>query len=220
MIHNRSFTPNRSVLLLTASVALVVLVGAAFALGRITVSIPANPAVGADQPAPSVSHDARQAIDAYAARWDGLAQMYTNVQRAANADAARWTGLAEMYTNVKLPPGADPNVQRAANADAARWTGLAEAYAKSGDAQQAMDAYAARWAGLAQLYAEPTAGTISESQQANVSVAAHYTGLAIQEYARTGNREFLPTCISQDVLALLPSIGDDSWRSEVASCSQ
>ncbi|MEK7784324.1 MAG: hypothetical protein AAB658_02710 [Chloroflexota bacterium] len=189
MIHNRSFTPNRSVLLLTASVALVVLVGAAFALGRITVSIPANPAVGADQPAPSVSHDARQAIDAYAARWDGLAQMYTNVQRAANADAARWTGLAE-------------------------------AYAKSGDAQQAMDAYAARWAGLAQLYAEPTAGTISESQQANVSVAAHYTGLAIQEYARTGNREFLPTCISQDVLALLPSIGDDSWRSEVASCSQ
>jgi hypothetical protein len=127
-----------------------------------------------------------------------------------------------MYTNVKLPPGAGPDVQRAANADAARWTGLAEAYAKSSagyDAQQVMDAYADRWAGLAQLYTEPKP-TTSESQQADVFLAAHYTGLAIQEYVRTGNREFLPTCISQDVLALLPSIGDDSWRSEVTICGQ
>ena len=219
MIHNRSFTHNRSVLLLTALAAIAVLVSAAFGLGRITVSVPANPAVGADQPAPSAGHDARRAIDAYAARWDGLAQMYTNVQRAENADAARWTGLAEMYTNVKLPPGADPNIQRAVNADAARWAGLAEAYANSGDAHRAMDAYTARWAGLAQLYAEPKL-TTSESQQANVSVSAHYTGLAIQEYVRTGNRNFLPKCISQDILALLPPIGDDSWRSEVAICGQ
>jgi hypothetical protein len=89
MLHNRSFIHNRSVLLPTALVALAVLVGAAFALGRITVSVPANPAVGADQPAPSAGHDAKRAADAYAARWDGLAQMYTDAQQARDADSAR-----------------------------------------------------------------------------------------------------------------------------------
>ena len=44
--------------------------------------------------------------------------------------------------------------------------------------------------------------------------------MAIEEYVRTGNRDLLPTCISTEIMALLPAIGDDTWRSEVALCGE
>lgn len=57
------------------------------------------------------------------------------------------------------------------------------------------------------------------TDRAALIVGARYTGLAIQEYVRTGNRNLLPDCIAPEVMALLPTIGDDTWRSEVAPCS-
>jgi hypothetical protein len=62
--------------------------------------------------------------------------------------------------------------------------------------------------------------TQKAADQAALMVGARYTGLAIQEYVRTGNRDLLPRCISPAIMALLPSMGDDAWRSEVALCGE
>jgi hypothetical protein len=55
-------------------------------------------------------------VNAYGARWQGLAASYLSRQRAEQADAARWAGLAE-------------GPSRSTIAYAARWQGLAETYA-------------------------------------------------------------------------------------------
>jgi hypothetical protein len=96
--------------------------------------------------------------------------------------------------------------ERAAQAYAARWTGLAEAYA---DQQRSREADAARWSGLAQMYAE---------RHHWDALGAHYAGQAITYYVRTGNPDYLPQCISAATLAMLPSIGDNTWRTEIAIC--
>ena len=191
MLHNRSFTPNRSIPLLTASVALAVLMGTVLALRGSIWSPLANPAAGVDQPALSAGYNAQRVMNAAAARWEGLAETYTSRQRAIDAYTARYEALAQMYTETS----AGYDAQRAANAAAARWSGLAEMYGKGIE-------------------------TAQDSQHADIALAAHYTGLAIQEYVRTGDRKFLPTCISPEVMALLPHIGDDTWRAEVANCGE
>ena len=73
----------------------------------------------------------QQAVEAYGARSAGMAELPS---LSVIAYGARWTGLAETYAPVQ--------------AYAARWEGLAEAYH-----QRAIDAYAARWTGLAETYA-------------------------------------------------------------------
>jgi hypothetical protein len=103
-------------------------------------------------------------------------------------------------------PSAVSQPERAALAYAARWTGLAEAYA---DQQRSLEADAARWSGLAQMY---------EERHHWGAVGAYYTGQAITHYVRTGNPDYLPQCISAATLAMLPSIGDNTWRAEIAIC--
>lgn len=62
--------------------------------------------------------------------------------------------------------------------------------------------------------------TKKATDRASLMVGARYTAMAIEEYVRTGNRDLLPTCISTEIMALLPAIGDDTWRSEVALCGE
>lgn len=196
MLHHQSFTHNRSAVLFVLLAGVIVLMGAAYALGRATVSIPSGAAVNIAQPAPYISD---------------------NAERAQAAEAARWAGLAGAYASNLLPPTTGSMSQQAQAAYTARWMALAEAYAARANA-----AYAARLAGQAGLYAEPQAAVEAgiKSQSADTAVAAHYTGLAIQEYVRTGNRQALPQCLTAEVLAALPSIGDDGWRTEIAICGE
>lgn len=90
------------------------------------------PVTGAAQPGMS-----QQAIDAYAARMEGLAAVYqanNSLQRANIAYSARLTDLAEALSQ-----------QRANTAYSVRLTGLAVALSQ----QRANQAYAARWQALA-----------------------------------------------------------------------
>ncbi|MFO7741799.1 MAG: hypothetical protein R6X31_05730 [Anaerolineae bacterium] len=94
----------------------------------------------------------RRSIDAYAARYTGMAENYLagshSSLRAMDAYAARYTGIAEHYA------ASSESTQRAMDAYAARYTGMAARYTtKSHSSQRAIDAYAARCNGLAEHYA-------------------------------------------------------------------
>ena len=133
-------------------------------------------------------------------------------ERAQLAEGDRWTGLAQRYSN------------RASQAEADRWSGLANLYVKSGagyDAVRAEHANAARWTGLAGMYpAAGSAGSASASERAGQAEAARYTGLAIQEYYRTGDQGLLPECITPEIAAALPGIGDNSWQTVGGTCGK
>ncbi len=122
---------------------------------------------------------------------------------------------------VEQPAGvSDNSAERAAQAEAARWEAWARMYASEQQAR-ARQADAARWQGLAELYARANAPASAEAQRAAaLAGAARYTGLAILEYQRTGNRSLLPKCLSPEIMALLPPAPSASWRAEVALCSQ
>jgi len=98
-------------------------------------------------PGEALVPDLPRAAEAYAARYEGLAQEHA-AQRALDAEAARWIGLAQAYR------AAMKDVQ-AANAYAARYEALAQTFAQPTgyEPQRALNAYAARWSGLAQMLA-------------------------------------------------------------------
>jgi hypothetical protein len=123
----------------------------------------------------------RRSIDAYAARYTGLAEHYTTAShsspRGMDAYAARYTGMAAQYS----PP--EDTLQRSRDAYAARLTGLAEDHAaKSHSSQRGMNAYAARYTGLAEQYAT----TGHSSPRGMDAYAARYTGLAAVAKHHTG----------------------------------
>jgi len=156
-----------------------------------------------------------RAIRAETDRWTGLAEYYAGldaaVERALEADTGRWSGLAEHYAELAAVR------ERAVEAEAARWTGMAGYYeAQATQRQRALAADAARWTALAEWYSGQPAG----ADPALTAYAAHYTGLALAEYARTGDASLLPNCLSPELAARLPAIGDNSWRAEVGPCGE
>jgi hypothetical protein len=120
----------------------------------------------------------RRSIDAYAARYTGLAEHYATAShsspRGMDAYAARYTGMAARYS---APEGA---LQRGMNAYAARCTGMAERYAalRGHSSQRGMNAYAARYSGMA----AQQAGRNESTQRAIDAYAARCKGLA-EHYA-------------------------------------
>jgi hypothetical protein len=180
MIHHRSITQNRSTLVIVGLVAVLGLM--ALAINFNGQSIGADAALNAPAAGNSVS---QQSIEAYSARWAGLAETYTLEQvkraqavqlqylagstaRAVEVYGVRWTGLAEAYAleqakraqAVQLQYLAG-NTARAVEAYGGRWAGLAETYAP-------VEAYGARWQGLADAY----------RQRAIDAYAARWQGLA------------------------------------------
>jgi len=132
-------------------------------------------------------------------------------ERAIQAEAERWSGLAQHYAEIGAAR------ERALDAETARWTGLAGYYgAQAAHRQRVNAADAARWTALAEWYAEQSA----QSEASRTADAARYTGLALMAYARTGDTKAQPTCISPELAAQLPTIGDDSWRAEVGTCGE
>lgn len=97
---------------------------------------------------------ARRSIDAYAARYAGLAEHYAagdlRSERSRRAYAARYAGLAQHHAS------ASEAARRSIRAYGARYTGIAEHYTgKRHSSQRGMDAYAARCAGMAERYLAP-----------------------------------------------------------------
>ncbi len=160
MFTNRSIPHNLSRIVLTGLAGLILLTIAMLAARGAITALPGNPVAGLGVAA--VSSASRPEESAYAARMNGLAELY-RAQRAQAAEAARWAGLAQTYL---------------------------------------------------------TPGSASDSQQADVALAARYTALAIQEYVRTHNHDLLPKCVTSEIMALLPGIGDGTWRVEAAMCSR
>lgn len=95
-----------------------------------------NPPVHSIESSASV----QRGMDAYAARYSGLAEQHLAMQRGIDAYAARNAGLAEIHAS-----------QRSIEAYTARNAGLA-AYYNTATSQRANDAYAARLTGLAEHY--------------------------------------------------------------------
>lgn len=94
----------------------------------------------------------RRSLDAYAARYTGLAEHYINKnssrERSINAYAARYTGMAVRYST------SESALQRGRDAYAARYTGLSRHHTdRTRSSQRSMNAYAARCTGIAEHYA-------------------------------------------------------------------
>lgn len=90
--------------------------------------------------------------------------------------------------------------------------------------QPSQEAEAARWAAKAEYYdrlAPPGSKSLSHLNLVHLIGAARYTGEALLEFERTGNRSALPICISAETLAELPeTIGGNRWKELVPICSQ
>lgn len=133
----------------------LVVVVIVLAVGSLVGVLTATPRPAEIEPAPVVAAeeaDLRRSIDAYAARYTGMAERYAGTLhvsgRATDAYAARCAGLARFH-DASTEAG-----QRSLKAYAARCTGMAERYAgKIYSSQRAISAYAARCAGLAEHYA-------------------------------------------------------------------
>jgi hypothetical protein len=130
--------------------------------------------IGADAAPAGLSPASQRAVDAYAARWTGLAATFGeqaqraaavrlqylagNTARSVEAYADRSAGLSGLPSRGVIAYGARwtglAGTYAAELADAARWQGLAEAHQRRAEAQRqrAIEAYAARWEGLAQTY--------------------------------------------------------------------
>lgn len=108
MIHNRPLTHNRSFVWLMALIVLIAvtaIVALALAPRGTIQSSYSNAEAG--QAIPVDSYDARAAMDAWAARYEGLAATYAAQQRALEAETDRYQAQAEMYNE--------------ANAERANW---------------------------------------------------------------------------------------------------
>jgi len=90
-----------------------------------------------------------QPDETLAAEQTNLVKKDAVVQRAFDADAARYSGLANLYSSES-----EANSHQGIEAEAARYTGLANFYASENEANgpQAMEAEAARYNGLAVRY--------------------------------------------------------------------
>ena len=118
----------------------------------------------------------RRSLDAYAARYAGIAQHYAArgeaLEHSRDAYAARYTGLAEHYA------GLGEALRRGRDAYAARYAGMA-AFARqhtlsTQPAGRVTDAYAARYTGMAEHYS----GMSHSSQRGMDAYAARCTGIA------------------------------------------
>ncbi len=111
---------------------------------------------------------------------------------------------------------------RAEQADVLRWEAMGDYYSRqsgsssisSADEIRSREVAAKRWQAMADAYSKADL-----QEQNNLASAARYTGLALDEYERTGNVKLLPKCISAVVYSLLPShIGSNSWKGIVPAC--
>ncbi|HET7375349.1 MAG TPA: hypothetical protein VFK30_01500, partial [Anaerolineae bacterium] len=110
-------------------------------------------------------------------------------------------------------------------ADVARWVALGEYYKQVGanaafDPKPITAADTARWVALGEFYTQRNSAAISNATRSALTASARYTRQAIQEYVRTGNRAYLPKCISSEIMSMLLSIGDNSWKTQVALCGK
>jgi hypothetical protein len=148
-------------------------------------------------------------------RWEAKADFYeaqaAQRARAQAADAARWNGLAGHYAELAAKE------ERALEAENARWKEMGEFYARQAAAhQRALDADTARWVAMGDYYREQA----EAARRSEVGYAAHYTGQAILAFTLTGDPDLLPNCASAELLAQLPSIGDDGWRATIPACGE
>ena len=118
------------------------------------------------------------------------------------------------------------NETRAAEAFAARWKAMGEHYANQSttdvqfNAQRSWAAETARWVAMGKHYSGLQAEEAAKLAHINLVVAARYTGLALQEYEKTTNKDVLPSCISMEIRAELPAaFGDNQWMSLVPNCN-
>jgi hypothetical protein len=122
------------------------------------------------------------------------------IQRGHAAEAARWAAQAEYYAKIARQAKEAEGIQRGHEAEAARWNAQAEYYAR---------------------LAPPGSDSQSHLNLLNLIGAARYTGVALQEFERTGNRNALPVCITAETLAELPeTIGGNRWKEFVPVCGQ
>jgi hypothetical protein len=135
-----------------------------------------------------------------------------------NADAARLQALGESYFTSNL---------WTRQADAARWQALGEYYLNLSasdanfDATFSRDTAAARWDGLGKYYTDLKSAEAANQAHAALVSAARYTGEALEQFERSGDKKMLPDCITADVMAELPgNIGGNRWKSLVPVCGQ
>jgi len=112
-------------------------------------------------------------------------------------------------------------------ADVARWVAMGEYYTKlaasesGAEEQRILDNEAARLEAMGKYYTALQASEALKLAQVELVASARYTGQALEQYERTGDPSFLPTCLSADVMAELPAnIGDNSWKSQVPACEK
>ena len=112
------------------------------------------------------------------------------------AEAARWVAMGEYYTNLQKS-AANPASQRGREADAARWIAMGK------------------------YYTDLQAAEVARQAHHDLIVAARYTGLALEDYERTGKKSSLPACVAAEIAAELPTnIGSNGWKGLVPICSK
>jgi hypothetical protein len=133
-------------------------------------------------------------------------------QRVVAAYSASQAGLALEYAE------REANRQQALAAESERWTALAQHYAEAeANRERSWDAYRARLNGLAAHYGQRVMGGLG-SQGAWDTVAARYAAQAVHLALETGDHDLLPACMAPRTMALIPSLGDDTWRTTIPTC--
>lgn len=162
----------------------------------------------------SMQFDAQHVRDINSARWEAMGQAYAKtVSPARQADLARWVAQGEYFTTLQSAANISFDALRIRDINSARWEALGQAYANA--VSPARQADLARWVSLGEYYSNLD-GASNTLAHARLVASARYTGLALQEYERTGNPNLLPDTISPQIIAELPStIGTNSWKAVV-----
>lgn len=134
--------------------------------------------------------------------------------RAEQADVQRWVAAGEYYSK-QLESISSIDAERIRNVNADRWQALGETYL--GINSRSREADAARWQAIGEYYQKLLEADVARLAHANIVASARYTGLALQEYQRTGNPNLLPPCISADVAGELL---DNDWQATVHICAR
>jgi len=161
----------------------IAVVVAVLAVGAVIGFLTFNPRSAEIESAAVVSADEggrRRSVDAYAARYAGLAEHYAagdlRSERSRSAYASRYAGMAEHYA------GRVASSERAVSALAARYAGLAQHHASGSEvSRRSIRAYGARCTGIAEHYT----GKSHSSRRGMAAYAIRCAGMA-EHYLTTG----------------------------------
>lgn len=133
---------------------------------------------------PANTTDVERGMEAYAARYQAMAQAYAaketassiSIQKSRSAEIARLNGIAEIYMTMEAA-----RIQRSWEAYVARYAAMGKQYTSKENIQRGWEAYTARYQAIANQYEAKEAANIQRGWDA---YTAQYVAMAVREAKR------------------------------------